>query len=99
MKTPVGEMGLVRAFQLKIAGGIAQEPEKLVSGNEELKRARMKFLLHTQWITQLQSPRHQIPRIRRKALASAAQNPQWNFANRARLQIGKSPNPQIRPDR
>jgi hypothetical protein len=51
MKTPLREWNASRAFQLEIAGGIAQEPEKLMSGDEELKRARMKFLLHNKWIT------------------------------------------------
>jgi hypothetical protein len=37
MKTPVGERDAARAFQLEIAGGIAQEPKKLVSGDEKLK--------------------------------------------------------------
>jgi hypothetical protein len=51
IETPVGERKATKAFQLEIAGGVAQEPEKLVSGDQELKRTRMKFLWHHRWIT------------------------------------------------
>jgi hypothetical protein len=39
------------AIPLEIAGGVAQQPEKLVSRDVELKRTRMKNSLHKEWIT------------------------------------------------
>jgi hypothetical protein len=65
MKTPLRERNASRAFQLEIAGGIAQETEKLMSGDEELKRTRTKFLLHNKWITQIASIRHRIQCLRK----------------------------------
>ena len=60
-------------FQLEIAGSVAQEPKKLVSGDEELKRTRMEFTLHNEWITQMRTIRHGIRRVVAKSIRKTLQ--------------------------
>jgi hypothetical protein len=40
-----------RGRSLEIAGGVAQETEKLVRRDVEEKRSALKFVLHKPWIT------------------------------------------------
>jgi hypothetical protein len=94
MKTPVGKTSAARAFQLEIAGGVAQETEKLVTGYKELKRSRMKLTLHDQWIAQIAPMRHRIPRIAEKVFATAVRfcntlHPSARFVLRPNAQRGQ----------